>query len=267
VLDEALTEGLLTDEVVPEFLRSYSARSRRRTYLKTVLVLMLILLGLYLMYQHYQDRFSTGLFRNGLSSGGQTSPKAALQNKADEAFRGGQLSAEGKTEEAVTGSLSPLTKLQGSALPLEERKQEMVAASSFNQLPPPVDQQSSKSTNRRSPPVSLVNVSDVSGQASPPNLRRSSRIEIPASVARSITKPLFVRLELNPAGKVVGMQMVNEGEENTALATIVTAAVPEWEFTSMESSSTETIVKYFCFRVRTEGEPARAGKEQNQRSE
>jgi CheY-like chemotaxis protein len=254
---ETLNKGLLTEESLPRSLYSHSASLRRHRFLKFVFVLALILLGLYLVYQYYRGRSSTGLFQTGSPPNGQSS------HKAEKMFRSGQLPAEGKGEEPLAGSLPPSSKLPGSALSSEDRKPELVEPSSLNHLPPPVVQKSSSSTNRRSPPVSLVIVSDVSGQASPPYLRRSYRIEIPATVARSITKPLFVRLELNSAGKLVGMQVVNEREENAALVPIIIAPIFQWEFTPMESASAETIVKYFCFRVQTGGDIARADREQN----
>jgi CheY-like chemotaxis protein len=257
LLVETPTVRPFTDESVPELLSSYSASSPVRRFLKFVLVIALILLSLYLVYQYYRDRSSTGLFQTGSPPNGQSSPKA------EKMFRSGQLPAEGKGEEPLAGSLPLSSKLSGSAHSSEDRKTDLVEPSSLNQLPPPVVQQSSSSMNRRSPPVSLVIVSDVSGQASPPYLRRSSRIEVSATVARSITKPLFVRLELNSAGKLVGMQVVNEREENAALVPIITAPIFQWEFTPMESASTETIVKYFCFRVQTGGEIARAARGQN----
>ena len=75
--------------------------------------------------------------------------------------------------------MSPSSKLAGSARSLEDRKPVWVEPAIPNQLPPTAVQQSSGGTNRRSLVLSKVIVSDVSGQANPSFLLRSSRIENP----------------------------------------------------------------------------------------
>ena len=222
--------------------------SRLPKSLKILFMLVFVLLGLSLAYRYSRELLPIRLIGIGQDSTRQPSPPLPSGRAEEGAPRSAQPLLQRDAEKSTEHPSTPPTEQQASEPP--ERG---VAPGPTGVLPPnpptsPVDQQALGVTQAGLSPVLVVRVSEVSGQVGPPKLLRSPRLVIPAPTAKSVTKPLLVRLEISSAGKVVKSQVINECRENAALVTTVIGSLSDWQFTPMQAGRGETLVKYFSFQ-------------------
>ncbi len=239
----------LVEEPLPSFLSSAARPARRYKSIPILLALGVVLIGLSLVYFYHREIFPARPLRTVQSSAQQPASSLNLKGAEGNTQPGNQLLREGKMEKSAD-LLQPSEGAQPASKPVVQPINPQEAAPlSPGRLSSPVETRDLNSAQHRLPSILAVKVSEVSGQIGPPHLRRSPRLEMPATAAKTVTKPLVVRLEVSPVGKVVGSQIINESQENSALVPIVQATLSEWEFTSTGAAHGETLVKYFSFKI------------------
>jgi CheY-like chemotaxis protein len=235
----------LVDEPLSSFLSS-ARPARRSKSIPIFVALVFVLIGLSLAYFSYHRRFFPSHPLKTVQSSAQQPPSSMdLKSTGGNTQPDNQLVREDKLEKPA----DPIQPSAGAQPAVRSILPQEAGPLSPGSQTPPVETRDPDRLQHGLPSALAVKVSEVSGKIGPPHLLRSPRMEISTTAAKTVAKPLVVRFEVGPLGRVVALQIINQSQENTALVPIVQATLSEWEFTSTEVATGKTLVKYFSFKV------------------
>jgi CheY-like chemotaxis protein len=101
-------------------------------------------------------------------------------------------------------------------------------------------------------------ISDVTGEAGPPYLRKSKRPDVALDKIRATKNaPLVVRIVINKEGKVIEATPLNESQDNATLSQAVLAVVQSWEFSATRNKSDKNWIRYFSFKATNDSNSTR----------
>jgi hypothetical protein len=102
----------------------------------------------------------------------------------------------------------------------------------------------------RSAPLIGISMSDVTGASGPPFLRKSKQpVFSPEFIPLAGGKPLVIRVIVDREGKILEATPLNLNPSNAALSEAVLPAIKGWQFSQARGSKSDTVAKYFSFKV------------------
>ena len=72
----------------------------------------------------------------------------------------------------------------------------------------------------------------------------------PKALANQIEATLTVKMEINPAGKIINFTWLDEDKKNSPFFEEIKKALPDWEFSPSPENQIRTTTKEFIFKIK-----------------